>query len=312
MKESLAKLLQILSIFILILSTVLLWKGIEPFKTHYFLFAWWSYIALLDSWLYLHGGESLMIANFSNFFLFLLPFSTFFWFIFEAFNLRIQNWSYLNMPKEIWIRWPSTFLAYASVVPGIFLTANSLDHLNIFKKNEFSQFFNLEISKFLLIFLMLTGGFMLILPLIFPAYFFPLIWGGFILLLDPLLIHWQKKSLIREWVQRNWNRTFQLLLAGAVCGFLWELWNFWAGAKWIYTIPLPDFLASQNKIFEMPLIGFLGFPPFALECFVMTEFAQALKELLSKKIWRVLVVLGFLFSLTTCYFMDLYTILSFR
>lgn len=312
MKESLAKALQILSIFFLILSTLLLWKGIEPFKTHYFLFAWWSYIALLDSWLYLHGGESLILNNFSKFFLFLAPFSSFLWFIFEAFNLRIQNWTYIDLPKEIWIRWPSTFLAYATVLPAIFLTANSLDHLNIFRKNEFSQFFNLEISKFSKILLLSAGGYMLILPLIFPNYFFPLVWGGFILLLDPILIHWQKKSLIREWIQKNWNRTFQLLLAGAICGVLWELCNFWAGAKWIYTFPLPLFIGPQIKIFEMPILGFLGFPLFALECFVMTEFAETLKERLPQNLWRGAVILAFLFSLTTCYFMDFYTIQSFQ
>jgi hypothetical protein len=57
-----------------------------------------------------------------------------------------------------------------------------------------------------------------------------------------------------------------MLLAGAFCGFLWELWNFRAGAKWIYTVPHLGFL----KVFEMPLLGFLGFPPFALECYAMT------------------------------------------
>ena len=35
--------------------------------------------------------------------------------------------------------------------------------------------------------------------------------------------------------------------------------------KWIYNVPiLPDV-----KIFEMPILGFGGFPPFAVECFAM-------------------------------------------
>jgi len=32
-------------------------------------------------------------------------------------------------------------------------------------------------------------------------------------------------------------------------------------------------LFQQWKIFEMPAPGYLGFPPFALECFVMYVFA---------------------------------------
>jgi hypothetical protein len=32
------------------------------------------------------------------------------------------------------------------------------------------------------------------------------------------------------------------------------------------------------KIFEMPLVGYLGFPPFALECFVMYEYLGTLRR----------------------------------
>jgi len=30
------------------------------------------------------------------------------------------------------------------------------------------------------------------------------------------------------------------------------------------------------KIFEMPVLGYLGFPPFALECFLMYRFSRAI------------------------------------
>ena len=46
---------------------------------------------------------------------------------------------------------------------------------------------------------------------------------------------------------------------------MWEFWNFWAGSKWVYTVPF----FRQWKVFEMPLLGFLGFPPFALECWIL-------------------------------------------
>ena len=38
-----------------------------------------------------------------------------------------------------------------------------------------------------------------------------------------------------------------------------------AAAKWHYVFPM----AQRWKIFEMPAPGYLGFPPFALECFAM-------------------------------------------
>ncbi len=62
-----------------------------------------------------------------------------------------------------------------------------------------------------------------------------------------------------SWVPRDF---YALLLSGVVCGILWELLNFWAGAKWKYTVPWPQ----GPKLFEMPLLGYLGFPPFALGC----------------------------------------------
>jgi len=33
-------------------------------------------------------------------------------------------------------------------------------------------------------------------------------------------------------------------------------------------------LAGKVKIFEMPVLGYLGFPVFALECYVMVEFVK--------------------------------------
>jgi hypothetical protein len=84
------------------------------------------------------------------------------------------------------------------------------------------------------------------------------VWLGFIVLLDPVNRRLGGEALTRE-------RTINLMAGGLLCGILWEFWNYWAGAKWIYTVPI-----MQNlKIFEMPLPGYFGFPPFALECFTM-------------------------------------------
>ena len=64
---------------------------------------------------------------------------------------------------------------------------------------------------------------------------------------------------------------WSLLAAGWVCGWFWELWNYWAAAKWHYIFPM----FQQWKIFEMLAPGYLGFLPFAWECFVMYISAKA-------------------------------------
>src|SRR5207245_9888968 len=51
------------------------------------------------------------------------------------------------------------------------------------------------------------------------------------------------------------------MAAGLFAGVLWESFNAASRAKWIYTVPFLE----QVKLFEMPPIGFLGFPFFALE-----------------------------------------------
>ena len=66
------------------------------------------------------------------------------------------------------------------------------------------------------------------------------------------------------------DRLINLALSGLLCGVLWEFWNYWAGAKWYYTVPIMENL----KVFEMPVPGYLGFPAFAFECFTMYVFAR--------------------------------------
>ena len=59
-----------------------------------------------------------------------------------------------------------------------------------------------------------------------------------------------------------------LALAALVCGFFWEMWNFYAMPKWYYTVPFFGFA----KIFEMPLLGYAGYLPFAWELYALYHF----------------------------------------
>jgi hypothetical protein len=107
---------------------------------------------------------------------------------------------------------------------------------------------------------------MLVLPIAVPSpYLAAPIWLGFIFLLDPLNARAGGESILGDLRDRHVNRLVNLLAAGLVCGVVWEFWNYWAHAKWIYNVPI----LPHVKIFEMPILGFGGFPPFAVECFVM-------------------------------------------
>ena len=65
-------------------------------------------------------------------------------------------------------------------------------------------------------------------------------------------------------------RPLALFVGGLTCGLLWEFWNYWALAKWVYHLPFLG-AAEHVKYFEMPVPGLLGFLPFGLECWVMWQ-----------------------------------------
>src|SRR6185436_14894528 len=70
------------------------------------------------------------------------------------------------------------------------------------------------------------------------------------------------------------TRLVALLTAGFICGGLWEAWNFTARTKWIYSVPFFD----ELKLGEMPVLGFLGFPAFALECYALVNLLSLLRD----------------------------------
>jgi hypothetical protein len=67
------------------------------------------------------------------------------------------------------------------------------------------------------------------------------------------------------------SRVASLMTGGFLCGLMWEFWNFWAGSKWVYSVPFFD----EWKLFEMPVLGFFGFPPFAVECWILYHLLRA-------------------------------------
>ncbi|MFZ0931491.1 MAG: hypothetical protein WAN11_23005 [Syntrophobacteraceae bacterium] len=330
-KRTLAHFLIAAACLIFGISTLAMLHGFEPFYSLYYSFAWWSYIIFIESFLYCRGAKSLLFENPGKFLL-LLPLSTTVWLVFEALNFRLSNWHYLNIPSETVIRWTGYFIAYSTVLPGIFSTTALLDFIGVLKNSKAAPLDNLQSLRsvpppksrrsarrggpaaykpFIL-----TGILFLLLPLVWPEYFFPLVWVAFIFLLEPVNHKAGAPSLLREWENGSLKNFYLLLLAGAICGLLWELWNFRAGSKWIYTVPHAGFL----KIFEMPLFGFLGFPPFALECYAMTAtFFLLISKIRGKYplgralcIYSAVAVFMALFDLLVFAGIDRFTVISFQ
>jgi len=241
-------------------------RGLEPFASWFYVLAWWPYIFIIDTITFGLKGESWLRTRPAEFLL-MLPWSVFIWLVFELFNLRLANWHYINVTPELPVRWAGYFLSFATVLPGIFLTADLLGTLGLWRGSRTRP---IPRARAWYPYFYTAGVLSALLPLLWPEYFFPLVWGAFVFLLEPVNHARGADSLMADLERGRPRRIVLLLAAGFVCGGLWEFWNFWAKTKWVYSVPnVPDL-----KLFEMPLAGFLGFPPFALECFVMYTFIR--------------------------------------
>jgi len=263
-------------VLFLILSEILLLKKIEPFYSWFYCLAWWSYIFAVDGIIYWLKGNSL-IVNRRKEFLLMIPWSVFIWLIFEAANLFLKNWYYINLPCSILERWLGYATAYGTVLPGVFETTELLETFGLFKN---WQTVKSGISSRRHSLLALLGAFCLISSVLISEYFFPLIWVGFILLLEPFNYRFGGRSLLRDLEEGSPTHLYSLLTAGLICGLLWEFWNFWARSKWIYTVPFFE----EARGFEMPFLGFLGFPPFAVQAYVIYNLISLFRF---KRGWEV-------------------------
>jgi hypothetical protein len=252
-----------LGLVALVCAEWLMFRGVEPVATYFTPIAWSSYILAADAAVFAMSGSSRLRnapREFGQVALLSIPL----WLIFEAYNLRLQNWTYVGVPMGLLASWLGYGWSFATIMPAIFETADVIELFGWFPPGAPA---NLGPSGSRA--MMIAGAICLALPLALPqgigSYLFGLVWIGFFLLLDPLNRRLGLPSLLGDLAQGHRERLYSLLVSGWVCGWLWEFWNYWASAKWHYTFPV----LQRWKIFEMPVLGYLGFLPFALECFAM-------------------------------------------
>lgn len=259
-----------IGLIIIVIAEILLIINLKFVKMFFTPIVWTGYILFIDALLNKLSGNSYLTDRRKSFFL-MLPVSLGCWLIFEAYNLHLMNWEYLNLPENMIVRIIGYVWSFITIFPGVLLTSEVIDHLKIFNRFKSRNF---VISKRTLIFWLLIGALFLIVPLILPMtyskYLFALVWMGFVFLLDPINAFLGEHSFFIDLRAGKINKLFSLFLSGIICGFLWEFWNYWAATKWIYILPF----LQEPKIFEMPVAGFLGFLPFAVECYVMWIFIK--------------------------------------
>ena len=263
----------VLGILLIILVEINFFFKVEPFASWYFPIVWFGYILVIDAINYKLSHSSL-INNRKYQFLGLVIISALFWWVFEFANLSISNWNYQGLERIVAAGATTKnffgTIAFATVLPAFFETVELIRNIHLFDKIKLKKKY--KITKRFLHVMMGIGVLCFISPIILPRFTFPLVWLTFFFILDPINYLHKQPSIIGHLKDRKLVIPLSLLLAGIVMGFLWEFWNYWAIPKWTYDIPFVGFF----KIFEMPILGYLGYFPFAFELYAMYWFVRSL------------------------------------
>lgn len=242
---------------------ILNWTLTGP-RTHWGFFPLWlGYCLTIDGLVVWRTGTSLLTRSPRRYVgLFLLSAPV--WWIFEVLNIRTQNWIYIGAeifsPLE-YAFW--TTLSFTTVIPAVFGSAELFGSFDFVRRLKPGPVIGTDTRTTLGFFV--TGWVMLALLWIYPAIFFPFVWLSLYFILEPINV-WLGNRSLANWTRvGDWRPVVALWLGVLLTAFFWEMWNYLAYPKWIYQVPWGDWL----HIFEMPLLGYGGYLPFALELYAM-------------------------------------------
>ena len=264
----------LIGILVMVVSEGATLARVEPFYSWNTPIAWTGFILFADSVVWrARNSRGCVRARLSSRFSPLASIPL--WLVFEFYNLYIENWYYTGLPTNFYLRQFGYAWSFATIWPAIFEAADLIDvwragaawprdgpkiplryrsrqpHIHDGRRRGHAA---------------LAAGLAIALPRC----------AGL------ARVHSAARSDQRVASARirssptprmpDYRRSINLILSGLLCGVLWEFWNYWAGAKWHYTVPIME----HTKVFEMPLPGYFGFPAFALECFTMYVFVRAI------------------------------------
>ncbi|MEE8503023.1 MAG: hypothetical protein V3T26_01060 [candidate division NC10 bacterium] len=238
-------------------------------RTHVLFFPLWlGYTLIVDALVLRRTGSSLLTRSPRDFGL-LFVISAPAWWLFEVINWRTGNWQYLG--GELFSNVEYFVLAsvsFSTVIPAVLSTAQLMGSFGWIER--FARGPRISATPRVCWGLFLSGCAMLGLVLAWPRYFYPLVWASLFCLLEPMNVWLGKRSILTRLHYGDWRTVIALCMGTLTCGFFWEMWNYFSYPKWIYHVPFANFW----HLFEMPLLGYLGYLPFGLELYVLVHLVQ--------------------------------------
>ncbi|MFO7715631.1 hypothetical protein [Desulfosarcina sp.] len=249
-------------------SWLMAWKRFTwfwLFQPHTFLPIWAGFILVVNALAVKRSGSCLMLRRPLRFLL-LFPVSAGFWWFFEYLNRFVQNWYYTGIegmgPAEY-----SYFssLAFATVLPGVISMIDLLLTIPVLGNGLAScRRLHLPSSWWVQAICLPAACIGLAMIGIFPDQLFALLWVSPLIIILCIQTWTGQPTLLHPLKIGDWRPVVVPALAALVCGFFWEMWNYFSLARWTYTIPY----VQRFHLFEMPILGFGGYPPFGLACWL--------------------------------------------
>ena len=268
-----------LSLFLTSFGWILAWNRFSwfaPFQPHTFLPLWLGFILIINGLTFRRTGTCLLTGRPGYFFI-LFPVSAGFWWFFEYLNRFVQNWYYVGIEDFSSIAYViHASLCFSTVLPAVLSTEEFLASFPRLTEPLGSSLRASPAlsSRFLFILLLLISSFGLAAIGYRPDYLFPLLW------LSPLFIILAVQKISGQTTfldrigQGDWRPVWLPAIAALSCGFFWELWNVKSYAHWVYSIPF----VQKYHIFEMPVLGYLGYLPFGLLCKAVADLTEKILE----------------------------------
>lgn len=242
------------------------WSHIGLVSEYSFFPLWVGYIVLVNGLSEVMVGTSLL-RRMRWSFLLLFAISIPMWWFFEYMNTIVRNWHYVFARPISTLHYAiQASIDFSTVVPAVLSTSLLVFHL--LDRRPLRTPIAMPAATLLMAFVSALVLFWLL--NLFPSETFPLVWIIPILLLEPLAFALGvRASLVRQIAQGNLALPLSLGIGTLITGFWWECWNVYSLPKWIYMIPYVGFW----KLFEMPILGYLGYPFFGLIVFSYAALA---------------------------------------
>ena len=233
------------------------------FQRYPYVLQWGGFIVWVNALCVKRCGRS-PLTDCPRRFLLLFPVSSLFWWFFEYLNRYVWNWFYVGVPGIGPVEYVVFATAcFASVLPGVVSVAAFLGTFRVFSDEAYAEMAKVDIrsksSLAVLGALSLAG---LTGIVFFPQWAYPFLWISPLMVFVLVQVLMGERSVLDALAAGNWSVVVRFAVAALVCGFVWETWNYYSQAKWIYNVPWVE----RWKVWEMPVLGFAGYLPFGVEC----------------------------------------------